>query len=294
MKRMHQTTLNGLGSVIALLAIAGSTAVLADTVEMRDGKLIQGTFVGGTQTTVRLQTTTELKVIPVADILAVTFDRPVAAAATTPAAPAVLTATVPVTVAAPAAAAAATVATAAQPVAASAQTAVTTVTTAVTPAPAAVPPKPSLAAGSKIQVRITETVDSTTQKAGQKFTGVLTVDLKAGETILVPAGAAVAGELAAGTAPQPALQLVLTGITINDQLKPLATDDVVAISAPVTKKNLKSSALGAALGALAGGSDGALKAAGAAALADVIAKGDSVKVPASSVLEFQLKTAFTP
>lgn len=251
MKSMRQTMWNGLATRVALLAIASTTAVLADTIEMRDGTLVQGMFMGGTQTTVRVQTQTETKVIPITAIVAVTFDRKATAAPT---------AAAPAAVAPPEAAAA----------------------------------KPSLAAGSKIQVRITATVDSTVNKVGSKFTGVLMAELRAGDVVLAPAGALVAGELAAGTAPQPALQLVLTGITINGQVKPLATDDVIAVSAPMTKKNLKSTAFGAALGAIGGGTEGAAKGAGGGALAAVIVKGDRVNVPATSVLEFQLKTAFTP
>ena len=279
MKTLQQNMWNGLGRGMALLTVAATTVALADTIELRDGKLIQGMFVGGTQTTVRLQTKTETKVIPIADILAVTFDRPAAAA---PAA------TTPAVLAVPAAAA--VTAPAAKPAAAT-----QAATTPVVPAPAALPPKPSLAAGSKIQVRINETVDSTANQVGSKFTGVLTAELRAGEVVLAPLGAAVAGELTAGTAPRPALQLALTGISINGQLKPVATDDVIAVSAPLTKKNMKSAAIGAVFGALGGGgSEGAAQGVGTGALASVVTKGDSVSVPATSVLAFQLKTAFTP
>ena len=291
MKNLQQTKWQGIGSGIAALVLAAATAVQADTIEMKDGKLVQGLFVGGTQATVRFQTPTAIKVIPITEILAVTFDRTTpaatAAAAAVPAAVTAAAATATTAAAAATTAVTAQVATAAQAAAAIAGQPAATVT-------AALPAKPSLVAGSKIQVRIIETMDSATQKAGAKFTGVLTTELRAGDVVLAPAGAPVAGELAVGTAPQPALLLVLTGITVNDQIKPVTTDDVTAISAPLTKKNLKSSAFGAALGAIAGGSDGALKAAGASALAAVLVKGDSVTVPASSVLEFQLKTAFTP
>jgi hypothetical protein len=300
---------NGLGFGLLSLTFASPAGILADTIELRDGKLIQGTFMGGTQTTVRFQTQAEIKVIPVADIVALTFDRPAPATLTTPATPAVPATpaagaarpTVPAVPATPAAGATqptvpavpATGATAAAQ-ATAAQAGTATPAKPTTPVPAALPPKPSLAAGTRIQVRINEAIDSTTHKVGRKFTGVLTADLRAGAEVLVPEGSPVAGELAAGVAPQPALRLVLTGITVSGKLKPVTTDDVIAVSAPVTKKSRQSGAVGAVLGAITGGSEGAAKGLDAAALASVATKGDKVDVPANSVIEFQLKTVFTP
>lgn len=285
MKRLRHITRNAVRHSGLWLALVTATIACADTVELRDGTLLQGTFLGGTQTSVRFQTQTELKVIPVTDILAVTFDRPTAppAATTAPGTPAV--ATVPATV--PAAPPGATTP---GPTPATAPVTPPAATAAVVP-----PPKPSLPAGTKLQVRINEAVDSAVNKAGTRFTGVVAADVHAGDAVPVPAGTPVAGELAAGTAPQPALQLVLTGITLQEQVRPVVTADVVAVSAPLTKKNVGGAAIGAVFGAVGGGgSQGAAKAAGAAALATVAVKGDTVNVPAGAVLEFQLKNAFTP
>ena len=43
--------------------------VLADTLELKDGGLLEGTYVGGTRTTLRFQTEDRVKVIPTRQVL---------------------------------------------------------------------------------------------------------------------------------------------------------------------------------------------------------------------------------
>ena len=52
----------------------------ADTLEMKDGRLLEGTYMGGTQTSMRFQTEGKVQVVPVKDILALTFAEPASSA----------------------------------------------------------------------------------------------------------------------------------------------------------------------------------------------------------------------
>ena len=54
--------------------------VCADTLEMKDGRLLEGAYMGGTQTSIRFQMDGKVQVIPVKEILALTFSAPVSSA----------------------------------------------------------------------------------------------------------------------------------------------------------------------------------------------------------------------
>src|SRR5687767_12692157 len=66
---------------IAALLAGAAGGVSADTVEMRDGTLVQGKYVGGTAGTIRMESPEGVKVIETAKVLALTFS--VGGAATT-------------------------------------------------------------------------------------------------------------------------------------------------------------------------------------------------------------------
>jgi len=65
----HLTRIYLLGVVALLL----SAAAWADTLEFKDGRVIEGKFLGGTQETVRFQNQGQIQVYRVADLLALTF-----------------------------------------------------------------------------------------------------------------------------------------------------------------------------------------------------------------------------
>ena len=58
--------------IIALMALSYPMA-LADTLEMKDGRLLEGDYVGGTRTTLRFQVESRVEVIPLQEVLALTF-----------------------------------------------------------------------------------------------------------------------------------------------------------------------------------------------------------------------------
>src|SRR5204863_2498548 len=97
--------------IVGLVALSiVSPVAWADTVEMRDGTLINGKYVGGTAATVRVETPDGVKVVETSQVLALTFGATASAATptTTPtaAAPAGVPAAAQQVAPAPAAAAA--------------------------------------------------------------------------------------------------------------------------------------------------------------------------------------------
>ena len=61
-------------TVLAVVTAAAGAVAVADTVEMRDGTLIQGKYVGGTAGTIRMETPEGVKVLETGKVLALTFD----------------------------------------------------------------------------------------------------------------------------------------------------------------------------------------------------------------------------
>jgi len=69
---------------VGLIGLGIVGVAFADTLEMKDGRLLEGTYMGGTQTSVRFQADGKVQVISVKDILALTFSAPVSSPAPTP------------------------------------------------------------------------------------------------------------------------------------------------------------------------------------------------------------------
>jgi hypothetical protein len=60
----------------AILALACATACLADTLTLRDGQVVQGTYMGGTARTVKMQVDDTVKTYDVTDIATLQFTPP--------------------------------------------------------------------------------------------------------------------------------------------------------------------------------------------------------------------------
>ncbi|PID58620.1 hypothetical protein CSB45_03490 [candidate division KSB3 bacterium] len=56
-----------------LLTVTAASRAQADTLEMKDGRLLNGQYLGGTQRSIRFQIHSQVKVFPVQDVLALTF-----------------------------------------------------------------------------------------------------------------------------------------------------------------------------------------------------------------------------
>ena len=161
-------------------------------------------------------------------------------------------------------------------------------------------------AGSRILVRMNESIDSSTQETGYRFSATLDANLQVGDVVAAPSGTIVVGRLASASsagrfAGSSELTLELTDIRINGTAYPLVTSTYEIKGKGEGGNTAKKVIGGAGLGALIGGLAGGGKGAGIGALAGAAAgtaisatkKGQQLSIPAETLLEFQLDQPVT-
>ncbi len=157
-------------------------------------------------------------------------------------------------------------------------------------------------AGTQILVRMVDSVDSSKQKAGYRFTAALEANLQAYDETVAPKGTKLYGVLAKASSSgkfkgSSELTLELTDIVFNGTAYPLMTTDYEVKGkgegGNTTKKVLGGAGLGALIGGIAGGGKGAgigaLAGAGAGTAVAATKKGEQVSVPSETLLEFRLE-----
>jgi hypothetical protein len=162
-----------------------------------------------------------------------------------------------------------------------------------------------LPTGTKVSVRTEENIDSAKAVEGQTFAGEVTEDvLDADGATAIPRGAngqLVIRSASKGGKIHGASDLVvdLQEVSIDGRRYQLSTSDVVQHGKDGVGANKRTAiytgggaALGAIIGAIAGGGKGAAIGAGAGggggALAQILTKGDAIRIPVETVLKFQL------
>ncbi|HJZ66039.1 MAG TPA: hypothetical protein VKD70_17055 [Candidatus Acidoferrum sp.] len=264
-----KTLMRFLGVIVLGAALTGAAA--ADTLELKDGRVLQGKFVGGTQAILRFEINGEVQTFSTNDIVALTFTRGSGQAA----------------VAAPA-----------QP-----STPVSNLTASSGGSDAG---SVTIPAGQPLLVRMIDGVDSKTNHVGDIFHASLETDLNINGQLVARKGTDVYGRLAtaqkSGTfTGKSELQLELTRIVIGGRDYPVVSSDYnvqgKGQGASTAKKVGGIAAAGAIIGAIAGGGKGAAigAAAGGATGAgvQVLTKGEQVKVPSETLLEFRLQQPVT-
>ncbi|HEX4169273.1 MAG TPA: BON domain-containing protein [Bryobacteraceae bacterium] len=176
----------------------------------------------------------------------------------------------------------------------------------ITPAPAPKPVSYTVPAGSRLQVRMIDAIDSRNNTVGQTFRGTLDAPLTRGNRVIVPAGAPVtvlltnassAGRIRGNSE----LQVRVTSITAHGQAYDVASDVYDQAGKGKGKQTAIRSGIGAAAGALigglAGGGKGAAIGAGAGGGAGLgyqfFTHGSQVKIPSETVLTFKLSEPLT-
>jgi hypothetical protein len=255
----------------AALGLVFVTVAAADTLELKDGRVLQGRYLGGTQAVLRFEIDGNVQTFGVNDVVALTFTHGSggASAAPPPApVPARSLASAPVAQAAP------------------------------IPAGGTI----TIPAGQSILVRMIDGVDSSKNHVGDIFHASLETDLTVNNSLVARKGTDVYGRLAEAKeaghiSGSSELQLELTRMVIDGHDYPLVSSDYTlqgkGRGSNTAKKVGGGAALGAIIGAVAGGGKGAAIGAGVGAGAggavQVLTRGQQVKVPSETLLEFRLQ-----
>ena len=251
--------------LVIALGLGGSLS-WADSLELKNGSLIKGKFMSGTESEISFQIGSSVQKYKLADVVSLKFDsekaasdQPNPSATSLPSEP--------------------------QPTEHSEMS---------TPTHATVP------AGTRISVRTIDAIDSTQNQVGDRFEASLGQAISVDGNEIVSRDAGVYGRLAQSKESgaftgRSDLRLELTALVVNGQTVPIMTGEYELIGksrgASTAKRTAGGAAVGSIIGALAGGGKGAAigasVGAGAGAGSETITKGDQVKVVGSSRVDLQ-------
>ncbi len=157
-------------------------------------------------------------------------------------------------------------------------------------------------AGTRILIRMVDSIDTTKQTKGYRFTATLETNLQAEDTVVAPRGTTLYGRLVGASSAgrmsgSSELTLELTDIVINGTAYPLLTSTYEVKGkgegGNTAKKVVGGAGLGALIGGIAGGGKGAgIGAAAGAATGTAVAgakKGQKLQIPSETLLEFRLQ-----
>ncbi|NLV30246.1 MAG: hypothetical protein GXY47_03745 [Acidobacteria bacterium] len=271
---------------LAAVMLLGGVA-RADQIVLRDGTAYSGKFMRGDARTVEFRVLGRLEVFPVADVDRITFSEPEPA---------------PIPAEAPAAARA----TGELP---PVETGETPSTAAGRPAEPSISPGAAtadgtvFAEGTAVTVRTTSAIDTDRNRVGDVFEATLEDPLVSGDRTVAPRGSLVKGRIAFAResgklAGRSELVLELIELVVDGRSHLLDTSDYTEVGASRGNRTAATvggtAALGAIIGAIAGGGKGAaIGAASGAAVGtgvQVVTRGETLKIPAETILEFRLRS----
>ncbi len=242
-------------------------AAWADSLELKNGSLIKGTYLGGTGTVINFRVGSTVQHYAIADVASIAFDS-ATRASNQDTAPELMQRSEPLQ-------------------SASAAGDGTSVT---------------VPSGTHLSVRMVDAVDSDRNKIGDRFHATLDQPLVLNDVTVAPKGADVYGQLteakgAGHISGRSELKLELTSLVVNGQTVPLTTGAYSVTGNSRTKNTAEKvgggAALGAIIGAVAGGGKGAAIGAGVGAGAgtavQVVTHGQQVHVPSETLLDFVLQ-----
>jgi len=270
----------------AVAAFLFAAMGFADTLELKDGRVLQGRYLGGTQAVLRFEVNGDVQAFPTHDIVALTFTRGGGRRAAEPPPPPNNPPDNP---------------------------------PQGNPPPDNPPNNPprapqqayngadfTLPAGQPMMVRMIDGVDSSKNHVGDIFHASLETDLNVNGVLVARRGSDVYGRLASSDeggkfSGKSELQLELTRLVIDGKDFPLISSDYnvqgKSRGADSAKKVGGGAVLGAIIGGIAGGGKGAAIGAaaggGAGAGVQILTKGQQVKVPSETLLEFRLQQPVT-
>jgi len=246
--------------LLAVVVLALGRSSFADILELKNGMILNGKYVGGTPGTLRFEVGTGMQVIPTVQIIALTFTSSVGAVSAQPQA----------------------VPPAKEPVK----------TTIVSPPSTSQSRTITLPTGTMLLVRMMDSISSR-NPAGSNFTTKLEYDLVVGGGVALKGGTKIYGKVKSSTQARRAfgkstLDIRLTQLIINGKPVPFATSGFKAAGEASIKKAARGALAGAAIGAIAGDSDDARKGAAIGATMGALRKGQTITIPPGALLEFNL------
>lgn len=170
-------------AALAPLSLALAVTAAGDTLELRDGRVLQGSYKGGTAEMLHFEIDGVLHGVPLADVLSVGFLGRRPGDATGPAAK---------------------------------------------PAPAA-PATARVAAGTRLRVRLTDTLDPRVNTPGDSFGATLEMELQANGTTIVASGSPVFGKIADFSGAG-GFTLELSALQIGETAQPIVTGSQQSLS----------------------------------------------------------------
>jgi len=252
----------------ALITLAALSIGLADTLLLRNGRTVQGSYLGGNARQIRMAVGDRVETFDVNEVSSLRFEG--------------------------------------APVAAGEQRRILRPEPSVS-APAAVSSSAAsrpneIPAGTNITVRMIDDVDSTVNRPGQTFRASVDEPVVLGGRTVIPRGAEVVTKLVELREPGKLrgggeLTLDLVSIIVNGKTIDVSSEGVTTAGQSRTGETAKvvggTAALGAIIGAIAGGGKGAaigaISGAGAGTAIQVLTKGTRVRVPSETRLTFTLQ-----
>ena len=271
------------GRLLMCLA-AALCAASADTLTLKDGKSVQGTYLGGDSRQIRMAVGDRVQTFDVGAVAGIQFGPAVASSASVPA---VATQAAQSTPAAPAAATRepAGILRPERP--------------AVAAPPATVNTPAELPAGTTLVVRMIDDVDSERDRVGQEFRASIDEPVMMNGRTVIPRGADVVAKLiddkeAGKISGRTELTMDLVSVQIDGRMVEINTSEITRRGDSQTKRTAGlaggGAALGAIIGAIAGGGKGsaigAVSGAGAGGAVAVVTKGQKIRIPSETRLEF--------
>jgi hypothetical protein len=265
-----------------LLALAFAGAGFADTLTLRDGRVVNGTYLGGTARQIRMEVADRVENFDTGNVSSLEFTHPAVSSPAPAPAPAPAAEVEPE-----------------KPLIRRADNVLRP-----EPAPAAATPAPAnveLPAGTNFVVRMIDGIDSETNRVGETFNGSLDEPVVIGGNQVIPRGADVIVKLvndkeSGKLTGRAELALDLVSVRVNGRMLDLNTQSVTRASesrgTQTAKMATGGAALGAIIGAIAGGGRGAAigaaSGAGAGTAVQVVTKGQKVRIPSETRLSFVL------
>ena len=224
--------------------------VFADTIELADGTLLEGDFVGSSNGIVMFNTGGSIEAFPEAEVVGIFLGAGVATRE------------------------------------------------AEAPAGSAGNVNVTIPSGTRLVLRTSDGIDSRRHQAGHRFRAQLESAIVIDGITAVPRGAFVHGRITqanqAGRAVGSSeLAIEFTDIMINDQLFEIATDGMQAQGDNEAGRTAGRTARAAAIGGLIGGRSGLRTGAAVGAGASLLTSGQSINIPAGTILETRLRVPVT-